>query len=232
MARRGAGWGRGSEAFQKPIARDKSTPSCSATSGDWTAEYGLDALCSVAFATVEAMKAHLTAPTSSHLVSEPLIVLLGHHLKADDMPMRHSYGILLPIPVLLSVVSGGCVQTKAAVVDVSAQRAPICPDGVKLFQDSSAIGQPWELVAILTSTGETGSTSVAGMMNSQRKKAAKVGANGVILGRVNEPSSGAKVAGAFLGTGTRRTGDAMAIFIPGDSERVARACVGAENRVH
>lgn len=133
-------------------------------------------------------------------------------------------------PLLLMLLGSGCVQTKAAVLDVSAQRAPICSNGVKLYPDSASVGQPWELIAILTSTGQTGSTSVAGMMNSQRQKAAPVGANGVILGHDTEPGSGAKVAGAFLGTGTQRTGDAKAILVPGDSERVARACNGTQNR--
>ena len=133
------------------------------------------------------------------------------------------------LPLLCVLVA--CVQTKAAVLDVSAQRGPICPNGVKIFPDTSTIGGPWEAVAMLTSTGSTSMTSVAGMMNSQRQKAAQVGANGVVLGKVNEPGAGAKVAGAFLGTGTNRNGDAMAIYIPGDSARVQRACIGVQNRV-
>ena len=132
--------------------------------------------------------------------------------------------------LLLLAPAVACVQTKAAVLDVTAQRAPICSDAVKIFPDSASISQPWEAVAMLTSTGATGSTSVAGMMNSQRQKAAQVGANGVILGKVNEPGSGAKVVGAFLGTGTQRTGDAMAIWVPGDTGRITLACDGIKNR--
>lgn len=64
------------------------------------------------------------------------------------------------------------------------------------------------------------------MMKSMRKKAADVGANGIIMGDINEPGAGAKVVGAFLGTGTERKGKSVAIFVPGDSTRVQKACSG------
>lgn len=57
-----------------------------------------------------------------------------------------------------------------------------------------------------------------------RKKAAEVGANGIIMAGIDEPVAGAKVAGAFLGTGTERKGKSVAIFVPADTGRVRRAC--------
>jgi hypothetical protein len=135
-----------------------------------------------------------------------------------------------PIFLLFPVVLAACVQTNAAILDVTAQHAPICPDGVKLYTDTASIGGPFERVAVLTSTGSSGLTTANGMMNSQRQRAAKLGANGVLLGQIHEASAGAKVAGAFLGTGTERTGEALAIYVPGDSARVARACDGTSNR--
>ena len=41
-------------------------------------------------------------------------------------------------------------------------------------------------------------TSEGGMMKSMRKKAASVGATGIILSGIDEPGAGAKVAGAIL----------------------------------
>jgi hypothetical protein len=77
---------------------------------------------------------------------------------------------------------------------------------------------------LLNSTGSTGFTSESGMMKSMRKKAADVGANGIIMGNIDEPGAGAKVVGAFLGTGTQRKGKSVAILVPSDSVRVQQVC--------
>jgi hypothetical protein len=62
------------------------------------------------------------------------------------------------------------------------------------------------------------------MINSQRKKAAQLGANGVILGQMKDPSTGARIARTLIGTSANRKGDAIAIYIPSDTARVAAAC--------
>lgn len=134
--------------------------------------------------------------------------------------------MLMAVPFVLAA----CVQTNAAVLDVTVVRAPICPDGVKIFPDTASIGGAYERVAILTSTGSSDYTSANGMLNSQRQRAAALGANGVLVGQIHEASSGAKVAGAIFGVSTQRTGEALAINVPGDSTRVARACDGTKNR--
>lgn len=132
--------------------------------------------------------------------------------------------------VLLLLLVPACVQTNAAVLDVTAKRAPICPNGVKIFPDTSAIGGKYEEVAILNSTGESDWTSEEGMLNSQRQKAAELGANGVLFQAINEASAGAKVAAAIFRTGTERKGHSLAIYVPADSARVAAACDGTKNR--
>ena len=134
------------------------------------------------------------------------------------------------VPALILLALVACVQTNAAVLDVTAQRAPICPDGVKIFTDTSEIGGPYTPVALLNSTGESSWTSEEQMLNSQRRKAAELGANGVLFAQIQEASAGAKVAGAFLGTGSQRKGRATAILVPGDSARVQLACEGVRNR--
>jgi len=132
--------------------------------------------------------------------------------------------------VAFVLATAACVQTNAAVMDITTHRAPICPDGVRVFSDTSRIGHPYQEVALLNSKGESGMTSEAGMIKNQRKKAAALGANGIVLGGFREPGAGAKIVGAVLGVGAERKGSAMAIFIPGDSSRVQAACDGVTNR--
>jgi hypothetical protein len=41
---------------------------------------------------------------------------------------------------------------------------------------------------------------------------------------MKDASTGAKIANAVLGTGANRKGNAIAIYIPSDTNRVAAAC--------
>jgi hypothetical protein len=130
----------------------------------------------------------------------------------------------MKIWMLAMVGLTACVSTNAAVLN-SAQTLPqICPDGVVMFTDSSKVGKPYQEVAVLNSKGSYLYTNERKMVESQRKAAAKLGANGVILGTMQEPGTGAKVWSALIGTPADRQGKAVAIFIPGDSARVAAAC--------
>lgn len=129
--------------------------------------------------------------------------------------------------VVGAVFAVACTRTNAALMDNSVHLARTCPDAVKMYTSPSTVGAPYQEVALLNSTASTGFTSEAGMMKSMRKKAAEVGANGIIMGNIDEPSAGAKVAGAFLGTGTERKGKSVAIYVASDSARVRTVCATA-----
>lgn len=124
------------------------------------------------------------------------------------------------------ILTAACVNTSATVLNPEAQRAPICAEGVQLFTSAEKVGKEFHEVAVLNSKGDGDWTSEQGMANSQRKKAAKLGANGVILGDQKDPSTGAKIAKAFLGTSANRKGQSVAIYIPSDTTRVERVCRG------
>jgi hypothetical protein len=68
------------------------------------------------------------------------------------------------------------------------------------------------------------------MYESMRRKAAQLGANGVILAPVQEPKAGTNIIGALFGTGAERKGGATAIWVQGDSARIEQACEGTRNR--
>lgn len=132
--------------------------------------------------------------------------------------------VAVAVSILVAVVLVACVTTNAAVLDSSLGLQAICPDGVRMFTDSIKVGQPYQEIALLDSKGDDDITSESGMIKSQKKKAAKLGANGVILGQIQGASTGAKVWKSLLGTSANRKGRATAIYIPGDSARVQRAC--------
>lgn len=132
--------------------------------------------------------------------------------------------------VALACVAGalGCVHTNAAVLNEGLTMEPICPNGVVVYTDSAAVPGPYTQVALLNSKGDANETSESGMVTSQRKKAAELGANGIIIGQIQEPKAGTKIIGALFGTGASRKGSAMAIHVPSDST-YRTVCAGKKN---
>jgi hypothetical protein len=130
------------------------------------------------------------------------------------------------------------VSTDASLIDPTLHLARTCPDGVKLYTVPDRVQQPYREVALLHSAGKTGYSSESDMIKSMREKAAKVGANGLILDNIDEPSALAKIAGEVAQIGANATGQiatisaerkgkAMAIYVPEDSALSAAACARA-----
>lgn len=130
----------------------------------------------------------------------------------------------LAAAALVALPTFGCVHTNAAVLDQSVSYQRLCPEAVVIYTAPEKVGKAYREVALLNSKGESSWTSEGGMMNSQRKKAAELGANGLILSGIDEPKAGTKIIGAVLGTGTERKGKALAIYVPDDSTHSLQVC--------
>lgn len=151
--------------------------------------------------------------------------------------MKFSFQVaVLPVFAVLSACRS--VSTNATLIDPTSHLVKTCPAAVKLFTTPDRVQQPYREVALLSSSGQTSYSSESDMIKSMRDKAAKVGANGVILNSIDEPSAMAKLAGvaaqiAADATGqvaqvsAERTGRAMAVYIPADSTRTTTACADA-----
>ncbi len=131
------------------------------------------------------------------------------------MSIRH-----LPI-LLLTLAASACLTTRAVLVDPTAPRyAAVPPESVRIFTDQSELDTlEYVRVAIIEATGSGEFTSQTAMIEAMRKKAAELGANGVLLPRIEEPSAGAKVAAAVFGTDTERKGSVVAIRVLGPKQK-------------
>ncbi len=114
--------------------------------------------------------------------------------------------------VWIALAAVSCASTRAEMMPDARTLPAICPAGVAIYPDSTQIGKPFQEVATLISHGSLLLPDQNAILDSQRQEAAKLGANGVLLliRTVNEPSG--------------NSGTAIAILIPGDSDRVAAAC--------
>lgn len=117
----------------------------------------------------------------------------------------------------LAVALAGCVSTSVTHLDSGVRLAPTTPDAVVLYRSASQVPGPYREIALLDSSGDVDLTSPAQMYKSMREQAAKIGANGVILGEVINPSSGAQVASWVFGTPADRRTQAVAIFVTAPS---------------
>jgi hypothetical protein len=106
----------------------------------------------------------------------------------------------------------GCVQTQATMLSSKAY-PPLTPEEVTIYLSEEDIPGEYEKIAILTAKGSSGMTNEDQMYEALRKKAAKIGANGILYQKIEEPSQGAKIAGAIFGTGTTRRSEMIAIFV-------------------
>jgi len=109
----------------------------------------------------------------------------------------------------------------------------LCPNGVKVFYAPSEVGNEYEQVQWLYARGETGYSDEAMILRIQRREAAHVGANGIIVGGFQEFTAGRE--GNMGKTGVQSVtvperGAVLAIYIPGDSSRVKASCAGTNNR--
>lgn len=139
---------------------------------------------------------------------------------------RRTWTIGLSVGCSLPLLVAACTQTNAALMDNSVHLARTCPDAVRIYSSPARVGAEYQEVALLNSTGLSNWTTESGMMTSMRKKAAEVGATGIIMGNIDEAGAGAKVAAQVLGTYTERKGKSVAIYVAADENRIRTVCGG------
>jgi hypothetical protein len=89
----------------------------------------------------------------------------------------------------------------------------LAPEMVALYRTPAQVLGKYVEGALLYSDGATGLTNEAGMLKSMRTKAGALGANGVILDGISDPSAVVKVIASVLCVGAERKGWAIATFV-------------------
>lgn len=110
------------------------------------------------------------------------------------------------------------VRAHARILDRAFPRAGLCPAAVTLFNAPSDVGKPYVDVAQLSPSRDgIREPTPEAVDEAERKKAAELGANGVILNHI---------------AGSREVlyDDALAIFVPADSARASEECARGAHR--
>lgn len=141
--------------------------------------------------------------------------------------MRH-IRFLIAMAAMLAL--GACAT--ATVVPVGNARAPIDPSQVRVYAQPPA---HYEVLGILSGDSGIEGTSqngVSDVVKKLKEQAAKLGANGVLLGKMGQKYSGSIGGSSYLGWGNflgsssatySKTIDAQAIYVPATTQTAAYA---------
>lgn len=131
-------------------------------------------------------------------------------------------GLIRAAAAVVGVV--GCVHVETTRLSPDRRDQPTCAAAVTIYTAEGGVGRPYRTIAYLNASGGSVWTSEEDRVLTLRDQAAELGANGLVLGVVLEPSLGLKVAAEILGTGADREGTATAIYLPEDSARTRSVC--------
>src|SRR6476469_1097001 len=97
------------------------------------------------------------------------------------------------VVMTLAVATSGCVSnvvhTNSTLIDPTARLARSCSESVKLYLSPDSVQQPYRQIALMNSAGQVNLTNQADLYASLREEAAEVGANGILVGPIDEPSA-------------------------------------------
>lgn len=110
-------------------------------------------------------------------------------------------------------VLAGCVSVQSTRLGSGLIRPSVSPDKVAIYRNAEQVRAQYEEVALLSAAGDYSLTNEEQMYKKMREKAGALGANGIILDSLSEPTTGAKVANFLIGTTAERKGKAVAVFI-------------------
>ena len=123
-------------------------------------------------------------------------------------------------PALLAVLAAAaCVSVNKSILAPNPTGRTFGEQQVYVYFEDDEIPEHTRL-AILNAEGDVDTTDESDMIDKLREEAGKLGANAIVLGDMQEPGAGARIAGAVFDVETYRETQAIAIYVPSiDPER-------------
>jgi len=119
----------------------------------------------------------------------------------------------LSVAFLAALALAACVSVNKSILAPNPTGRSFSTEQVYVYLQGDSVPEHTRL-AILNARGDSDATDEGDMIDELREEAGKLGANAIILGELEEPGTGARIAGALLGTSTNRETQAIAIYVP------------------
>ncbi len=131
----------------------------------------------------------------------------------------------LAIAALLGASSACSVKSRTVDVSPTISRSPTCENAIRVFNGRADVTSDYYELAWIEVEGNSVWTTDGQMMDKMKKRAAEVGANGLIANAVQQNKVGVNVLGEAIGahTATARA-SGLAIHMPAENDRTRLAC--------
>ncbi|HEX6373194.1 MAG TPA: hypothetical protein VF006_29995 [Longimicrobium sp.] len=115
------------------------------------------------------------------------------------------------LSVLLALLLGGCTTTGAVLLDGAGPYPELDPYEVRVFLHEDDVPGEYERIALVTARSDASWADETDLIRAMRKRAARLGANGLIVGEVRDPTTLERVAEVLTEYEAQRRGRAVAI---------------------
>lgn len=115
--------------------------------------------------------------------------------------------------MLLGLSLAACVSVNKSILAPNPTGRTFEMESVYVYLEGDSVPEHTRL-AILNARGDTDVTDESDMIDKLREEAGKLGANAIILGEIDEPGTGTRIAAAILDFQTERESQALAIYVP------------------
>lgn len=113
----------------------------------------------------------------------------------------------------LALAAAGCVNVDATRLSANEILPARLASEVTIYTSRESIKQPYREIALLEANGDGTTTSERAFYESMRKRAAKLGANGLVLEPGLEPGPAIKIAATVFDVQYTRYRHAVAILV-------------------
>jgi hypothetical protein len=125
-----------------------------------------------------------------------------------EFPMKIRAALL---SLIAAILVAACTTTNAVLLGGSGTYPELNPAEVRVFLRERDVPAEYERIALVTAKSDAGWSDETDLIRAMRKRAAKLGANAIIIGDISDPSTLERVAEVLTDYEPQRRGRAVAI---------------------
>jgi len=115
------------------------------------------------------------------------------------------------LSLIAAILVSACTTTSAVLLGGSGTYPELNPAEVRVFLRERDVPAEYERIALVTAKSDAGWTDETDLIRAMRKRAAKLGANAIIIGDISDPTTLERVAEVLTDYEPQRRGRAVAI---------------------
>ncbi|HZG43571.1 MAG TPA: hypothetical protein VEY93_11445 [Longimicrobium sp.] len=117
----------------------------------------------------------------------------------------------LRLSLIAALLLSACTTTSAVLLGGSGTYPELNPAEVRVFLRERDVPDEYERIALVTARSDASWTDETDLIRAMRKRAAKLGANAIIIGDISDPTTLERVAEVLTDYEPQRRGRAVAI---------------------